>query len=160
MPSSLSKQRAEVIIRQIRDRQIVVLGDVMLDEFIWGDVSRISPEAPVPVVEIKRESTHPGGAANVMANLLALGAQACVIGVPDPQWDQNVKALIVLKSGASVSEAELIEHCRTDIASYKKPKLWAFVTALPRLASGALDRDAVDEAFGGGGYPSRGVPRS
>ncbi len=81
MPSSLSKQRAEVIIRQIRDRQIVVLGDVMLDEFIWGDVSRISPEAPVPVVEIKRESTHLGGAANVMANLLALGAQACVIGV-------------------------------------------------------------------------------
>src|SRR5882672_6731301 len=81
MPSSLSKQRAEVIIRQIRDRQIVVLGDVMLDEFIWGDVSRISPEAPVPVVEIKRESTHLGGAANVLANLLALGAQACVIGV-------------------------------------------------------------------------------
>jgi len=65
----------------MRDCQIVVLGDVMLDEFIWGDVSRISPEAPVPVVEIKRESTHPGGAANVMANLLALGAQACVIGV-------------------------------------------------------------------------------
>jgi len=87
-------------------------------------------------------------------------AQVCVIGVPDPQWDQNVKALIVLKSGASVSEAELIEHCRTDIASYKKRELWAFVTALPRLASGALDRDAVDEAFGGGGYPSRGVPRS
>src|SRR5258707_7144813 len=46
---------------------------------------------------------------------------------------------------SSVSEAELIAHCRTDIASYKKPKLWAFVTALPRLASGALDRDAVDE---------------
>ncbi len=81
MPSSLSKQRAEVLIRQIRDCQIVVLGDVMLDEFIWGNVSRISPEAPVPVVEIKRESTHLGGAANVMANLLALGARACVIGV-------------------------------------------------------------------------------
>src|SRR5712691_2713127 len=81
MPSSLSKQSAEMLIRQIRDCQIVVLGDVMLDEFIWGDVSRISPEAPVPVVEIKRESTHLGGAANVMANLLALGAQACVIGV-------------------------------------------------------------------------------
>lgn len=81
MPSLLSKQRAEVFIRQMRDCRVVVLGDVMLDEFIWGDVSRISPEAPVPVVEIKRESTHLGGAANVMANLLALGAQACVIGV-------------------------------------------------------------------------------
>jgi len=63
------------------DRKIVVLGDVMLDEFIWGDVSRISPEAPVPVVEIRRESVHLGGAANVLANVVALGPQACVIGV-------------------------------------------------------------------------------
>ncbi len=65
----------------MREGKIVVLGDVMLDEFLWGDVTRISPEAPVPVVDIKRESTHLGGAANVLANLLALGAQACVIGV-------------------------------------------------------------------------------
>ena len=75
------RQRTETVLRQLRDRNIVVLGDVMLDEFIWGDVSRISPEAPVPVVDIKRESTHLGGAANVLANLLALGANACVIGV-------------------------------------------------------------------------------
>ena len=80
MPSIL-KPRAEEITRQWRERNIVVLGDVMLDEFLWGDVTRISPEAPVPVVDIKRESTHLGGAANVLANLLALGAQACVIGV-------------------------------------------------------------------------------
>ncbi|MBC7783293.1 MAG: bifunctional hydroxymethylpyrimidine kinase/phosphomethylpyrimidine kinase [Burkholderiales bacterium] len=53
----------------------------MLDEFVWGDVSRISPEAPVPVVDIRRESVHLGGAANVLANLLALGATASVIGV-------------------------------------------------------------------------------
>jgi len=77
----LTKQRAEEITRQLRDSHIVVLGDVMLDEFLWGDVTRISPEAPVPVVDIRRESTHLGGAANVLANLLALGAQACVIGV-------------------------------------------------------------------------------
>jgi D-glycero-beta-D-manno-heptose-7-phosphate kinase len=80
MPT-LTRQRAEEIVSQFRQRNIVVLGDVMLDEFIWGDVSRISPEAPVPVVEVRRESTHLGGAANVMANLAALGAQACVIGV-------------------------------------------------------------------------------
>jgi len=73
--------RADGILRQMRERNIVVLGDVMLDEFIWGDVVRISPEAPVPVVDIKRESTHLGGAANVLANLLALGANACVVGV-------------------------------------------------------------------------------
>ncbi len=64
-----------------RARRVTVLGDVMLDEFIWGDVTRISPEAPVPVVNIKRESMHLGGAANVLANITALGATGNVIGV-------------------------------------------------------------------------------
>ena len=77
----LSKQRAEDILTQARGRRILVLGDVMLDEFIWGDVSRISPEAPVPVVNIQRESIHLGGAANVVANVAALGASGNVIGV-------------------------------------------------------------------------------
>jgi D-beta-D-heptose 7-phosphate kinase/D-beta-D-heptose 1-phosphate adenosyltransferase len=78
---TLSKQRAGEILKRARDSRVVVLGDVMLDEFIWGDVSRISPEAPVPVVNIKRESTRLGGAANVLANVTALGANANVIGV-------------------------------------------------------------------------------
>jgi D-glycero-beta-D-manno-heptose-7-phosphate kinase len=77
----LSKERAREILEQINQRKIVVLGDVMLDEFVWGEVTRISPEAPVPVVDIRRESVHLGGAANVLANLVALGAQACVVGV-------------------------------------------------------------------------------
>src|SRR3989475_12632767 len=75
------RQRAETVLHQMRERHIVVLGDVMLDEFIWGDVTRISPEAPVPVVDIRRESTHLGGAANVLANLVALGSKGCVVGV-------------------------------------------------------------------------------
>jgi D-glycero-beta-D-manno-heptose-7-phosphate kinase len=53
----------------------------MLDEFLWGDVTRISPEAPVPVVNIQRESTRLGGAANVLANIASIGANANVIGV-------------------------------------------------------------------------------
>lgn len=78
---TLNRQRAEEILSVARERRIVVLGDVMLDEFIWGDVSRISPEAPVPVVDVKRESTHLGGAANVLANLLSLGADGGVVGI-------------------------------------------------------------------------------
>ncbi len=70
----------EILASAARCR-IAVLGDVMLDEFIWGDVVRISPEAPVPVVNIQRESTRLGGAANVLANITALGASAKVIGV-------------------------------------------------------------------------------
>jgi rfaE bifunctional protein kinase chain/domain len=76
----LTKQRVAEILRTVRDRNIVVLGDVMLDEFVWGDVTRISPEAPVPVVDVQKESVHLGGAANVLANLLALGARSSVIG--------------------------------------------------------------------------------
>ena len=65
----------------MKDRRIVILGDVMLDEFVWGEVTRISPEAPVPVVDIKRQSVHLGGAANVLANIIALGSKGCVVGV-------------------------------------------------------------------------------
>jgi D-beta-D-heptose 7-phosphate kinase/D-beta-D-heptose 1-phosphate adenosyltransferase len=78
---TLSNTRAEEILTNARRSHIAVLGDVMLDEFIWGEVTRISPEAPVPVVNIQRESTRLGGAANVLANIAALGATARVVGV-------------------------------------------------------------------------------
>ena len=79
--SQLTKTRASEILQGLRNRYVVVLGDVMLDEFVWGDVTRISPEAPVPVVDVLRESVHLGGAANVLANLAALGARGSVVGV-------------------------------------------------------------------------------
>ena len=69
------------IIERIAGRRIAVLGDVMLDRYVWGRVERISPEAPVPVVEIERESATLGGAGNVAANLRALGAEPVLLGV-------------------------------------------------------------------------------
>lgn len=78
---TLDKSRAEQILSKAHACRVAVLGDVMLDEFIWGDVTRISPEAPVPVVNVQRESTRLGGAANVLANIAALGASATVVGV-------------------------------------------------------------------------------
>src|SRR5271156_6545588 len=68
----LSADRAQHILDAAAKTRILVLGDVILDQFIWGGVSRISPEAPVPVVEFERESFMPGGAANVARNLTAL----------------------------------------------------------------------------------------
>src|SRR5918997_186509 len=73
--NQITRQRADELLRNASERFIVVYGDVMLDEFVWGDVTRISPEAPVPVVDIRRESVRLGGAANVLANLVALGAR-------------------------------------------------------------------------------------
>ena len=74
-------QRAQQIINKFPDLRIVTVGDLMLDEFIWGQARRISPEAPTPIVEVKRETWHPGGAGNVVSNLLELGARAIPIGV-------------------------------------------------------------------------------
>lgn len=71
----LTSQRVRQLFEAARQRRILVVGDVMLDQFIWGNVGRISPEAPVPVVEFQRESFMPGGAANVARNLSALGVQ-------------------------------------------------------------------------------------
>ena len=113
MSPNLNQHRASELIKQLRDRNIVVLGDVMLDEFIWGDVSRISPEAPVPVVDIKRESTHLGGAANVLANLLALGANACVIGVIGQDFaGERIRSSVSEKSALQTDDLLIADDSR------------------------------------------------
>lgn len=67
--------------RQIADLSVLVVGDVMLDEYWFGDVRRISPEAPVPVVHVSRSEERPGGAANVARNIVAMGAKATLLAV-------------------------------------------------------------------------------
>ena len=74
-------QRAKEILDNFTGRRVLVVGDVMLDEYVWGRVSRISPEAPVMVVDAERHTFVPGGAANVVNNLCALGARAAIAGV-------------------------------------------------------------------------------
>jgi len=76
----LSASRARQILTAAQKTRVLVVGDVMLDQFIWGGVSRISPEAPVPVVDFSRESFMPGGAANVARNLTALKVPAELFG--------------------------------------------------------------------------------
>jgi D-glycero-beta-D-manno-heptose-7-phosphate kinase len=78
------------LVARFAAQRILVIGDVMLDEFIWGRAERIAPEAPVPVVAVSRESVHLGGAGNVAANVAALGGQVTLLGVcgVDPAADQ------------------------------------------------------------------------
>jgi D-glycero-beta-D-manno-heptose-7-phosphate kinase len=79
--SHLPIARARKLLAAAAQTRILVIGDVMLDQFLWGKVSRISPEAPVPVVEFERESFMPGGAANVARNLAALEVRVELFGV-------------------------------------------------------------------------------
>ena len=74
-------QRLRHHVERFAGRRVLVVGDVMLDEYVWGTVSRISPEAPVPVVAVRSESLRIGGAGNVATNIAALDGQAEVVGV-------------------------------------------------------------------------------
>jgi len=77
----VSGRRAKEIIENFSNARVLVVGDMMVDHFIWGKVSRISPEAPVPVVEVKRESYLLGGSANVLHNVIAMGGKVFASGV-------------------------------------------------------------------------------
>ena len=72
--------RLRSLIRRFTGIRVLVIGDLMLDQFVWGDVSRISPEAPVPIVRVRRQEVRPGGAGNVVSNIVALGGRAAACG--------------------------------------------------------------------------------
>ncbi len=78
---AISSKRVAELLDSMRNRKIAVLGDLMLDRYLWGSVVRISPEAPVPIVEVETESECLGGAANVANNIHSLGATALPIGI-------------------------------------------------------------------------------
>jgi D-beta-D-heptose 7-phosphate kinase/D-beta-D-heptose 1-phosphate adenosyltransferase len=97
MPQYTDKAKTALALmtENAKDKKIVVVGDVMLDQFLYGAVERISPEAPVPVVEVKRETFHLGGAANVVRNLSALGAKVDLVGViGDDAWADSMRDLL------------------------------------------------------------------
>jgi len=81
MQYKIDKKRSDILINSFRQKTILVLGDLMLDEYLFGQVSRISPEAPVPVVEVSEEKYLLGGAANVAWNIASLGAKVVPVGV-------------------------------------------------------------------------------
>lgn len=77
----MDPKRLQHILDEAASKRLLVVGDLMLDEFVWGSVGRISPEAPVPVVEVQRESSYPGGAANVARNLREFTPFVTMLGV-------------------------------------------------------------------------------
>ncbi|MFZ0826400.1 MAG: D-glycero-beta-D-manno-heptose-7-phosphate kinase [Verrucomicrobiia bacterium] len=105
---SLSPSRARHILHAAAKIRVLVLGDVMLDQFIWGSVARISPEAPVPVVDFERESFMPGGAANVARNLTALGVPVEIFGAIGT--DDAGRRLRMLLNEQKIGCAGLVMH--------------------------------------------------
>jgi D-glycero-beta-D-manno-heptose-7-phosphate kinase len=104
----LTQQRSAELMEGMRECAVVVYGDVMMDEFMWGEATRISPEAPVPVVDITRESVHLGGAANVLSNLVALGARAHVIGVVGDDFTGERLRGELRQAGADKARQDLV----------------------------------------------------
>lgn len=88
---ALTRSRVRSILNQWRGKRVLVLGDLMLDRYLWGAVDRISPEAPVPVLEVQEETLCIGGAANVAHTVVALGGAVALIGVIGE--DDNGRAL-------------------------------------------------------------------
>jgi long-chain acyl-CoA synthetase len=115
-----------------------------------GSLTWIGPKGRL--VKSAAENIYPAEVEGALQKHPAV-QEAAVIGVPDSTWGQSVKAIVVLRDGHDATEDEMVEHCRTLIASYKKPRSVEFVDKLPRDGF-AIDYAALDERFGGGGYPT------
>lgn len=106
-------------LTELSKLRVVVIGDVMLDHYIWGDATRISPEAPVPVVHVDRDSYVPGGAANVACNLAGLGVQTTLLGRYGPDDGGN-------RLGTLLSERDIRLDplgCRGKLATIVKTRV-------------------------------------
>ncbi|HJN57063.1 MAG: D-glycero-beta-D-manno-heptose-7-phosphate kinase [Candidatus Woesearchaeota archaeon] len=86
----MNKEKLLKIIENFNEKKILVVGDIILDKSIWGEVSRISPEAPVQVVDVSKESYSPGAAANVANNISALNAEAFMVGIIGNDAAKNI----------------------------------------------------------------------
>ncbi len=123
--------------------------------FHSGDLVREDQEGYLYVVDRKKDMIISGGeniyAAEVEEVLYSHPGilEAAVIGIPDPQWGENVKAVVVSREGETLNEQEIIDYCRQNLASYKKPKSVEIVDALPRNPSGKVLKYKLREQYGG-----------
>ncbi|MBL9207900.1 MAG: bifunctional hydroxymethylpyrimidine kinase/phosphomethylpyrimidine kinase [Opitutaceae bacterium] len=154
---SISAYRTRALLQKIRQKRILVVGDVMLDHYIWGNATRISPEAPVPVVEVSRDSYVPGGAANVAVNCTSMGANAVLagyIGSDDAGLrlrqvleEKGVETLPLPGGGATIIKSRVIlQHqqlCRLDREDPPEAYHIEAKTATKRLRAAIEACDAV-----------------
>ena len=109
----MNRARVASLIAEFSKKRILVIGDLILDEFIWGKVSRISPEAPVPVVEVTRDSWYPGGAANVARNLCEFASDIRMMGVTGNCGHAEHLKRLLTETGIDVSAVQFHECYQT-----------------------------------------------
>jgi D-glycero-beta-D-manno-heptose-7-phosphate kinase len=144
-------ERVREILARAREQRILVAGDLMLDEFLWGEVTRISPEAPVPVVRVVGESSYPGGAANVARNVREFAGWSGVLGVTGD--DDAGRRLIASLSASGIDTSGcLLDRRRSTIVKTRIIAKHQQVVRVDResdspcdgLVSGHIER-AVDD---------------
>jgi rfaE bifunctional protein kinase chain/domain len=121
--------------------KVLVVGDVMLDKYLWGDVFRISPEAPVPVVRLKNTELIAGGAANVAANIAGLGATAYLLGVIGDDTEGSVFPEVLSKANVSANHLVKIKNRQTTI----KTRILAHNQQIARIDQETTERLTPDE---------------
>jgi len=145
------KNKLARILEKFKHLHLVVVGDLMLDRFVWGDVERISPEAPVPVVQVISESSRLGGAANVVNNIRSLGARVTACGIVGDDAAGNSILQQLVRIGASttgvISDSQFQTIQKTRIIA--RPRHQQIVRldregqGVPRAATLAKLRDLV-----------------
>src|SRR6186713_2256392 len=105
--SSIKKDTIREIFKSFNDLDVLIIGDVMIDSYLWGRVSRISPEAPVPIVAVDKKERRLGGAANVALNVQALGANPILCSVIG--GDINGRTFLDLLQQLNMSSEGLIQ---------------------------------------------------
>jgi len=140
----LDRDHAASLLKGLVGLKVAVLGDLMLDEYLFGEVIRISPEAPVPVVRVQREKAVLGGAANVAANLKALGAEPVLIGTlqKDPAGDRLMQLLAHL--GVAM-DGLVLDPSRPTIIKTRVIGQTQQMLRIDREEPGAPDLQVVDD---------------
>ena len=112
---TITSLRAKEILTSCNGSTIAVVGDIMLDKYFWGSVTRISPEAPVPVIDLEHESLHLGGAANVAGNLKALGIKPLLCGIVGSDTSGHSLLEILKENGSSANGIVCLETRPTTV---------------------------------------------
>ena len=154
---NITWKRAAALLKKFPRRRLLVVGDLMLDRYVYGAVSRISPEAPVPVVQVARETSMPGGASNVAGNIRALGGRASVAGMIgkdaaglELRWllthaDVNVDcAMMFAGAGTIVKERIIAERQQVVRVDFDRPAAWSPRQSEKFLALLALELGRAD----------------